>query len=66
MDIFERLVEKHGSLKKASENLEIGRTSLHYYKSGKSRINGKNAEKIAKDLNLAISTVKRAINKKDE
>lgn len=66
MNIFERLEEKHGSLTMASENLKIARMSLYNWKNGSHKINGKNAEKIAKDLNLAISTVKRSINKREE
>lgn len=66
MDVLEKLSDKYGDIKRACIALDITEQTVWNWKTGKTKINGKNAEKIAKDLNLAISTVKRSINKREE
>lgn len=62
MDVLKRLVEKHGDMKSACEALDISPRTARYWKSGSAKISKRNAEKIAKDLNLSIKTVKTSID----
>lgn len=62
INVLERLENKHGDMKSACEALGISPRTARYWKSGSAKISKRNAEKIAKDLNLSIKTVKTSID----
>lgn len=66
IDIFERLSDKYGNMTAACEALGFTMRSVQHWKSGKAKIGKRHATAIADDLGLAISTVKRSINKREE
>lgn len=66
IDIFERLSDKYGNMTTACDVLGFTMRSVQYWKSGKAKIGKKHATAIADDLDLAISTVKRSINRREE